>query len=207
MSGNKLATGGLVAILLALWLASLATTDNPVGEITDQGRSVLRELRSQGPRHDWERVSDPLVRFAASVSEPSPSITPKIEASVYVPAYAQIRVGSGRGRLDLATTLSIHNSSRDTPIVLRSVSYHNTEGELVEQHLGRPVALRPLGTIEVFVREDDQRGGSGANFVVNWASVYPVPEPVIEAVMIGRVGATGYSFVSQGRSTGAAKPN
>jgi hypothetical protein len=203
MTGNKLATGGLVAILFALWLSALATTDNPVGEVTDQGRAVVRELRSQGPRHDRERFSDPIIRFAASVSEPSPSITPKIEASVYVPAYAQIRIGSGRGRLDLATTLSVHNSSRDSPIILRSITYHNTEGDLIEQYLGRPVALRPLGTIEIFVPDDDLRAGSGANFIVNWASVSPVPEPVIEAVMIGRIGATGYSFVSQGRTTWA----
>ena len=63
MSGNKLATGGLVAILFALWLSALATTDNPVGEITNQGRSVVRELRSQGPRHDRETVFGSHDRF------------------------------------------------------------------------------------------------------------------------------------------------
>jgi hypothetical protein len=207
MSGKNLATGGMVAILVALWLSALATSDNPVGEGTEQGREMLLGLRSKRERPEVERSSDPLIRFASSVSEPSPSATPKIQASVYVPAYAQIRLGSGRGRIDLATTLSVHNSSRETPIVLRSVTYHNTEGELVEQYLGRPVALRPLGTIEVFVPEDDLRGGPGANFLVNWASVSPVPEPVIEAVMIGRIGPTGYSFVSQGRSLRVVEPN
>jgi hypothetical protein len=60
--------GGLVAILFALWLSALATTDNPVSEITDQGRSVVRELRSQGPRHDGERaLADHMVTLSTSI--------------------------------------------------------------------------------------------------------------------------------------------
>jgi hypothetical protein len=36
--------------------------------------------------------------------------------------------------------------------------------------------------------------------VTDWGAHAPIPEPVVEAVMTGTVGATGYSFVSQGRS-------
>jgi hypothetical protein len=43
-------------------------------------------------------------------------------------------------------------------------------------------------------------GGIGSDFHGSLGSAAPVTEPVIEAVMIGVVSRTGYSFVSQGRS-------
>ena len=46
----------------------------------------------------------------------------------------------------------------------------------------------------------DLRGGTGPNFLVDWAADGPIAEPVVEAVMIGTQGATSYSFVSQGRA-------
>jgi hypothetical protein len=68
------------------------------------------------------------------------------------------------------------------------------------------VALKPLGTIEMFVANEDLRGGTGANFVVDWAADGPMSEPVVEAVMIGVLGTTSYSFVSQGRNTRLIEP-
>ena len=66
--------------------------------------------------------------------------------------------------------------------------------------LAGPVALKSFGTVEMFVPRDDLRGGTGANFVVEWAAEGATSEPVIETVMMGSMGATSYSFVSQGRS-------
>jgi hypothetical protein len=184
---------------VCFWVVS--TIKDPLGEAKEQTWKAAPELQWKRSEVELEPRSDPLVLFASSLIEVPVGATPTIQAAVYVPAYSHIRAGSGRGRVELATTLSIQNSSRsDTSIVLKSVTYHNTEGELVRSYLGRVAALRPLGTMEVFVPEDDLRGGSGANFIVHWASASPVTEPVIEAVMIGVVGTTGYSFVSQGRS-------
>jgi Protein of unknown function (DUF3124) len=50
------------------------------------------------------------------------------------------------------------------------------------------VALKPLGTIEIFVGDEDRRAGMKANFVVDWAADGPISEPVVEAVMIGTQG-------------------
>jgi hypothetical protein len=201
MRVNKLTAGGLVAMVTGLCIWVVSTIKDPLDGAKEQ------TWEAAAPEPQWKRSqveleprSDPLVLFASSLTEVPIGATPTIQAAVYVPAYSHIRAGSGRGRVDLATTLSIHNSSRDTSIVLKSVTYHNTEGELVQSYLGRPAALRPLGTMEVPVPGDDLRGASGANFIVHWASASPVTEPVIEAVMIGVVGTTGYSFVSQGRS-------
>src|ERR671933_285478 len=38
-----------------------------------------------------------------------------VRGTVYVPAYSDIRIMGGRTRMDLAATLSIHNTSSDKP--------------------------------------------------------------------------------------------
>jgi len=42
------------------------------------------------------------------------------------------------------------------------------------------------------------KGGSGANFIVEWVSDTKVNQPVIEAVMVGIDGQSGISFVRPG---------
>jgi hypothetical protein len=43
------------------------------------------------------------------------------------------------------------------------------------------------------------RGGTGANFVADWAATGEIAEPAVEALMVGGVGAGHYAFISQGR--------
>jgi hypothetical protein len=43
------------------------------------------------------------------------------------------------------------------------------------------------------------RGGTGANFVVDWAATGEIAEPVVEALMLGGLGSGHYAFISQGR--------
>jgi hypothetical protein len=44
----------------------------------------------------------------------------------------------------------------------------------------------------------DVRGGTGANFVVDWAATGEIAEPVVEA-LFGGIGSGHYAFVSQDR--------
>jgi uncharacterized protein DUF3124 len=190
--------GGLLVVAVAIALIwYLGDSDNPVRDAMIEGAKSSRELVWGDGPPPAER--DPVAMFSASLAVPS-AAPARVQGSVYVPAYAHIRLGSGRGRVDLATTLSIHNTSPETAIVLKRIAYHNTEGALVAGFLDKPVALKPLATIEVFITANDVRGGSGANFVVDWASPSAVSEPAVEAVMIGTIGTTSYSFVSQGRN-------
>ncbi len=70
----------------------------------------------------------------------------------------------------------------------------------------KQVALKPFGVLEIFVSAEDQRGGAGANFLVEWAADGPISEPVIETVMVGTAySSTSYSFVSQGRNLQAVR--
>ena len=65
--------------------------------------------------------------------------------------------------------------------------------------MAKPVAIRPLGSAETFVQAEDTRGGTGANFVVEWGTDAQITEPLIEAVMVGTMGAQGFSFTSRGK--------
>ena len=129
-----------------------------------------------------------------------------IRHTVFVPAYSTIRLGSGKGKVDLATTLSIHNTSEERPLILLRVDYFGTTGNLLHRYLSDPIAIRPLGSVQTFVPAEDTRGGTGANFVVEWAANGQITEPLIEAVMVGTLGAQGFSFTSRGKTMTIATP-
>lgn len=122
-----------------------------------------------------------------------------VAGSFYVPAYSSVSMSQGRLRADFSVTLSVHNASETKPLVLKRIAYFDTAGHLVESYLKAPVALKPFSTIEVFIAASDTRGGTGANFVVDWGSSGEIAEPVVEALMIGSVANGHYAFVSQGR--------
>jgi hypothetical protein len=137
--------------------------------------------------------------FAGSITELPALGTLGPPRALYVAAYSSIRLGSGRGQLNFATTLGIHNTSQDRPLVLLRADYFDTSGTLIHRYVTDPIAIKPLGSVEAFVPVEDTRGGTGANFVVEWAAGGPVSEPLVEAVMIGSLGTQGYSLVSRGK--------
>lgn len=136
--------------------------------------------------------------FTASLTE-LPKQTLSVTGSIYVPAYSSVALVPGQLRADFSVTLSVHNTSQDKPLVLNRVAYFDTAGTLVQSYLRQPIALRPFGTVEIFIAQNDVRGGTGANFIVDWAAVGDVAEPVAEALMFGSIGGGRYGFISQGR--------
>ena len=128
-----------------------------------------------------------------------PTENPGISGALYVPVYSSVSMSQGKSRADFSVTLSIHNVSETRPLVLRRIAYFDTGGKMVESYLKAPVALKPFATIEVFIPASDVRGGTGANFVVDWAATGEIAEPVVEALMVGGLGSGHYAFISQGR--------
>ncbi|MBR0827298.1 DUF3124 domain-containing protein [Bradyrhizobium manausense] len=130
---------------------------------------------------------------------------PKEELSVsggfYVPAYSSVAMSQGKLRVDFSVTLSVHNTSETQPLIVKRIAYFDTAGKMVESYLKAPVALKPLATVSVFIPTDDIRGGTGANFIVDWAASGEIAEPAVEALMVGGVANAHYAFVSQGRPT------
>jgi len=155
----------------------------------------------------------PVVSFArAQTAADSPAADPltqvpnverlRTRQTVYVAAYSTIRLGGGKGKVDLATTLTVHNTSEKRPLILLRVDYFGTAGNLLHRYLADPIAIRPLGSAETFVPAED----TGANFVVEWAADGEITEPLIEAVMIGTLGTQGFSFTSRGKTMTIAAP-
>ncbi|CCD94100.1 conserved exported hypothetical protein [Bradyrhizobium sp. ORS 375] len=145
------------------------------------------------------RAADSVTTSFASSLTAVPAETPTVAGAVYVPVYSSVTMAPGRVQADFSVTLSIHNASEQRPLILRRINYYDTAGALVEAHLSAPVALKPFATIEIFVPTKDTRGGTGANFVIDWAATGEIAEPVVEALMVGGIGAGHYAFISQGR--------
>ena len=118
--------------------------------------------------------------------------------TVYIPAYPEIFAGNDR-TLELTVTLAIHNSDPEQGIILRTVQYYDTNGELVKEYLDEPVEIGPLATAGYVVTKETAQGGWGANFLVEWGAEQEVYEPLIEAVMIGASFGFSVSLISPGR--------
>ena len=136
--------------------------------------------------------------FAGSLTA-VPAENLAVTGAFYVPVYSSVSMSQGKVRADFSVTLSVHNASETRPLVLRRIAYFDTAGKMVESYLKGPVALKPFSTIEVFVPTTDIRGGTGANFVVDWAATGEIAEPVVEALMVGGIGSGHYAFTTQGR--------
>ncbi len=119
--------------------------------------------------------------------------------TVYVPAYSEIFHTNASQTVKLTVTLAIHNSDPNSPIIIESVEYFDTNGKLVKNYVENPQQVPPLATAGFVVEQSDTSGGWGANFLVKWGAEQPVYEPVIEAVMISTSSAIGISMISPGR--------
>lgn len=118
--------------------------------------------------------------------------------TVYVPAYSEIFIMRDR-TLDLAVTLAIHNTDVEHPIILTSVRYYDTQGQLLREYLTEPRQLGALASTEFFVDANEQSGGLGTNFIVEWVAEQPVFEPIVEAIMLNTSNNQGVSLTSPGR--------
>ena len=153
-----------------------------------------------------QTAADSPAAFTSPITELPTAQKMPIRHTVYVPAYSTIRVAGGKAKVDLATTLTIHNTSEEKPLIVLRVDYFDTAGNLVHRYLEKPIAIRPLGSGETFIPSQDTRGGTGANFIVEWSGERPITHPLIEAVMLGISGSQGFSFTSRGQTMVPATP-
>ncbi|MFH0782945.1 MAG: DUF3124 domain-containing protein [Pseudomonadota bacterium] len=121
--------------------------------------------------------------------------------TVYVPAYSHIYHGNRESPLLLTVTISIRNISLTHALTVTAVDYYNSQGAVVKKYIDAPFILTPLGSQRFVVPQNDEAGGSGANFIVTWQSAEQLSPPIIEAVMIGSQNQLGISFISRGQAT------
>ncbi len=119
--------------------------------------------------------------------------------TVYIPIYSDIYSESSLRSTLLTATLSIRSTSLTENTYIHAIEYYNTQGELVKSYLDRSLLLAPLQSIDYVIDRDDNSGGVGANFIVEWGADHNV-KPLFQAVMIGTSGQHGLSFVTEGVS-------
>ncbi len=130
---------------------------------------------------------------------PVPESEIVVRRTVYVPIYSHIYISDSLRPYGLAASLSVRNTDPTHPIVLHSLRYYDTAGELVRNELKAPLRIDPMASVDTFVAPSDKSGGLGANFLVEWVATAEVNEPIIQAVMIGTAGGQGISFVTDGQ--------
>jgi hypothetical protein len=168
-----------------VWTAFAAALCAQLGPASAQGR------KAAGPE-------DALAPFKESLVAPPDAAELTRRQAVYVPVYSSLADAGGQKRLDFSVTLSVRNVADGAPLVLERIDYHDTAGKLVQHYLVHPVAIRPLGTVEIFIPTDDVRGGTGAKFIIGWAATGAMPAPVIQAVMVGGIANRSYALTTEG---------
>lgn len=121
-----------------------------------------------------------------------------VGGKTYLPIYSHIYHIHEHRTFDLTITVSIRNTSITDSVYILKADYYNTGGENIRQYLKKPIYLRPLETIEIVIKEQDNEGGSGANFVFDWFINDVNNPPLFEAVMISTHGQQGLSFTTRG---------
>ncbi|MGE5466885.1 MAG: DUF3124 domain-containing protein [Ignavibacteria bacterium] len=137
-----------------------------------------------------------LLSFAATAQEP-PALTRG--QLVYLPVYSHVYYGSldrkgAPSKALLSAMVSIRNTDPKRPIRVKSARYFNTEGKLLREIVSTPTPVPAFGTLEFFIEQHDDSGGSGANFAIAWEADAPVNPPVIEAVHASFEGARSVLF-------------
>lgn len=120
------------------------------------------------------------------------------QGSTYLAVYSQIYQQHENKTYNLTVTVSLRNvSQKDTAYILKA-DYNNSKGERIRSYFKKPIYIAPLETIEIVINEADNEGGTGGNFIFDWAVCNEKNLPLFEAVMISTSGQQGLSFLTRG---------
>lgn len=82
-------------------------------------------------------------------------------------------------------------------LIVNRVEFYDAEGVMLKEYLDHAVELRPLQSIWLIVDGQKEQGGTGTNFLVDWASQVPVKAPIVESMMAGSSYQLGFSYKSE----------
>jgi len=120
------------------------------------------------------------------------------EGTTYLSVYSHIYSVTEHRLRDLSATISLRNTSQTERVFITGADYYHTDGKLVKSYLEQPIYINPMETTEIMIFEKDQKGGTGGNFIFEWATKNKNNRPYFEAVMISAYGRQGLSFTTTG---------
>ncbi|MGB6926358.1 DUF3124 domain-containing protein [Psychrobacter sp.] len=116
----------------------------------------------------------------------------------YVPIYSDIYTDRDARKVLLSATLSVRNTTLKKSLYINKIDYYDTDGALVKSYLDKPIELPAMATLNYIVEKEEDKGGSGANFIIEVEGVDETVKPVIEAVMIGNFSNKEFAFSTEG---------
>jgi hypothetical protein len=119
--------------------------------------------------------------------------------TVYVSIYSNVHAGPKGTPFLLSAMVSIRNTDPKNEITITGADYYDTYGKKIESYIKSPITLKPLASTIFNIKEYDNRGGPGANFLVKWNSKKMINQPIIEGVMLGLRSGQGVSFICPGQ--------
>ena len=152
-------------------------------------------------------AQDPNVVFSEKHKDPIKEleITGKVDRSkfkykqtFYVPIYSDIYTDRDNRKVLLSATLSVRNTTLKKSLYINKIDYYDTDGAFVKSYVNSPIKLPAMGTLNYIVEKEEDKGGSGANFIIEVEGVDDTVTPVIEAVMIGNFSNKAFAFSTVG---------
>ncbi|WP_367105427.1 DUF3124 domain-containing protein [uncultured Psychrobacter sp.] len=116
----------------------------------------------------------------------------------YVPIYSDIYINRENRKVLLSATLSVRNTTLDKSLYINKIDYYDTDGTFVKPYVDSPIELPAMGTLNYIVEKEEDKGGSGANFIIEVEGVDETVKPVIEAIMIGDFSNKAFAFTTEG---------
>ena len=116
----------------------------------------------------------------------------------YVPIYSDIYTDRDNRKVLLSATLSVRNTTLKKSLYINKIDYYSTDGDLVKSYLTETIELPAMATLNYIVEKEEDKGGSGAKFIIEVEGIDETVKPVIEAVMIGNFSNKGFAFSTQG---------
>ncbi|WP_201592815.1 DUF3124 domain-containing protein [Psychrobacter fozii] len=154
-----------------------------------------------------ESVKDPNVLLSEHQQDPIEQLelTSDVDRSqfgykqtFYVPIYSDIYTDRDARKVLLSATLSVRNTTFKKSLYINKIDYYDTDGALLKSYLNKPIELPAMATLNYIVEKEEDKGGSGANFIIEVEGIDETVRPVIEAVMIGNFSNKGFAFSTEG---------
>ena len=129
---------------------------------------------------------------------------------LYLPIYSHVWHGEvdGKGQPTkslVSVLVSVRNTDTSKSVQIVSAQYYDTDGRKIKEFVDSPKTIGPMGTYELFVPRSDDRGGSGANFVIAWKSDAAVNAPIVEALHINLPAGRSIAFITSAREISAGR--
>ena len=170
-----------ISILLLATMALLSGCDP-----TPQDPNVLYSEKHQDPIQELE-MTTAIDRSQFAYKQ-----------TFYVPIYSDIYTDRDNRKVLLSATLSVRNTTLKKSLYINKIDYYGTDGTFIKSYLTKPIELPAMATLNYIVEKEEDKGGSGANFIIEVEGIDETVKPVIEAVMIGNFSNKGFAFSTEG---------